>query len=169
MSGRKELRLKHYDYSKRGYYFVTICIKKRAPIFGDVMEGRVKLSEAGKVARRCWEEIPDHFGDMEIDEFIVMPDHVHGLLQIESGDENKKGEDNGARNTQTIPVVIGNYKASVTREINEIKPDSNFEWQRSYYEHVIRDEEELREAREYIKQNPFSWQLDRKNSKGLYR
>jgi len=181
MDQRKPNRLKNYDYSQNGYYFVTICTRNRQEWFGIIENGEMKLNENGKIAERIWREIPGHFVNIELDEFVVMPNHIHGIICIKNTVGNRHAcslrdghtcslRDGHAcslqkRQYQMIPVVVGSYKSAVTRNIRQIDPGNQFHWQKSFYDHVIRDELSLNRIREYIKNNPRQWDSDRENIK----
>jgi REP element-mobilizing transposase RayT len=157
--------------------------------FGEVRNGIMGLNELGIVANQCWLDIPRHFVGVELDEYVVMPNHVHGVIAIQSSnvggrhanDNNisvgdRHANDNNIsvgdrhacplrlnRNTQIIPNIIGSFKSTVTRIIRKQYPDFNFAWQRSYHDRIIRNEKELNAIRRYIINNPIHWELDRNN------
>lgn len=150
---RRSIRLKGYDYSQAGAYFVTICTQNRACLFGEVVGGDLRLNDAGTIARQCWLEIPIHFPNTELDEFVIMPNHVHGIIVLVEPP------------TRSIPTIIGSFKSATTKRINEYRSTPGTPvWQRSYYEHVIRDDESLNRIQKYIRNNPVKWTLDRENS-----
>jgi len=160
MSGteyRKPNRYKYYNYSQSGLYFVTICVFDKEPVFGDIIDERVILSQFGVIAENCWKDVPVHFPDSQIDEFIIMPNHVHGIIIINNFD-NSVGHrhacalQNCDRKHERLPVIIGAYKSSVSKHIHE-SGYNEFKWQRSYYDRIIRNENELNEIRRYIKYN----------------
>jgi len=169
---RKNPRMKQWDYSSAGLYFVTICIKNREYVFGDVIDGRMVLNDLGKLAHESWQEIPIHFPDIEIDQFVIMPNHVHGIVVIENIDDfivgdryicplqqNPSQKKDIKRNVMKLPTIIGTFKAVVTREHNKKELDS-FQWQRSFHDHIIRNERELRNIQNYIHFNPDNWRDD---------
>ncbi len=173
---RKSIRLAEYDYASPGAYFVTICTHHKGGVFGEVVNGRVILSPVGKIAESCWREIPEHFGHVELDYWITMPDHLHGILTIDepgSGTTDRRRRRGVQLNAptstniysqispkkRTLSVVIRTYKAAVTRHCR-LDDYGDFKWQRSFYDRVIRDEEELNRIREYIIYNPVKWQND---------
>lgn len=170
---RKRLRSAGHDYGRAGYYFVTVHIHDRAPWFGRVEEGKMVLSARGKIVSRCWNEIPGHFNGVQIDGFVVMPDHVHGILIV--GDNVGDGHarplhadtDTAPGKTrrchEKLPVVMGSFKSAVTKRIHLSDGSGRFRWQRSYYDHVIRDEAGLARIREYIRDNPLNWGNDEEN------
>ena len=188
---RRSIRLKGYNYSQLGAYFVTICTHGRECVFGEVVDGRMRLNALGKIARQCWLDIPRHFPHAALDAFVVMPNHVHGIIWIveSQNDDSIRATDVivGARHemvgathasplhTQTNPprgpkrrsigAIVGSYKSAVTKRINERRntPGATV-WQRNYYEHVIRNDESLNRIRQYILENPIRWHLDRENS-----
>ncbi len=156
---RKSLRLKNYDYSTTGYYFVTILTEDRKNLFGTIKNEKIALNDLGLLANKTWLNIPQHFSNITLDEYAIMPNHIHGLF-LYSMDEKYKCENN--RIAKSIGTLIQSYKATVTRESRSINLQQNV-WQRNYYEHVVRNEEGLNKTREYIKYNPLKWDLDRNN------
>ena len=154
---RRSLRLQNYDYSQSGAYFVTICTQGRIDRFGSIEGDVVQLTDAGALVAETWEALPDRFPNLELDAFIVMPNHMHGILLIDE------------HGTARIPAVIGAFKSiSTHRYIQGVRDDGwpRFEgtlWQRNYYEHVLRSEERLNRARAYIADNQLRWILDPEN------
>ena len=92
---KKRYRLPHFDYSRPGYYFITICVKDRRELLGEVMNGQMGMSEIGKIAKMFWTEIPDRFANIRLDQWVIMPNHIHGILVIDAGDEERNGGDEG--------------------------------------------------------------------------
>ena len=161
MNNRKSNRLPEYDYSQDGYYFVTVCAKDRHEWFGTIENDIMELNEYGQIARKMWLEIPCHFESIKLDEFIIMPNHVHGIIII-VGDRHACPLRIG-RQYQTLPVVIGSYKSAVARYIHQTKNGHDFHWQKSFYDQIIRDEKGLMQMREYMLNNPKQWELDVEN------
>jgi REP element-mobilizing transposase RayT len=178
---RDSIRLKKYDYSQEGAYFVTICTKEKECIFGNIKDEVVRLSELGKIVKKEWENIPTRFPKVELDEFIIMPNHIHGIIIISEVGATlavahfmaRDARHNftkkvGASPTPTIGYIVGSFKSiCVNRWLNYIA-GNNLDivgkfWQRNYYEHIIRKEKELTEIREYIINNPLKWELDKEN------
>jgi len=168
---RKKLRLKDYDYSQEGYYFITILIKDRECIFGKILNEKLILNEYGVIAEKYWKEIPDHYIYIDIDEFIIMPNHIHGIIVINY--EHQSSVMVGHCPTITIKKtkksnekygklsrIINAYKNMVTKSIKGIKPEINFKWHRSFYDHIIREEKDLNNIRHYIKYNHLKWNED---------
>ena len=151
MSQRKSLRLSHYDYASPGAYFVTVCAHDRACLFGTVNDGAVQLSEAGKIVERVWQDLPTHYRNFSLDEFVIMPNHIHGVLIIDR---------EGGR---PLSDLMRAFKAFSTREIKAQRLTNGAVWQRGYYEHVVRDEGDLTTIRQYIRDNPMKWDLDEEN------
>ncbi len=167
---RRSIRLKEYDYSQAGGYFITICTHNWKNIFGKVVNGEMILNKYGKIVNEFWREIPIHFQNVEIDWFVVMPNHVRGIMII--SDRSEVGAIHelplqnikNARRKMLLPKVIGYYKMNSTKQINIIKNTPGIPiWQRNYYEHIIRNEEKLYKIRQYIQNNPLKWHLDREN------
>jgi len=168
---RKKNRLPEYDYSQNGYYFVTICTKDKRKSFGKAIGGKVELNKIGTLAENYWKEIPKHFPFAEIDEYIIMPNHIHGIIIIDN--ENNAGDNHGSslqttRNMELLPRIISQYKSSATRQIRKQFANYNFAWQKSYYDRIIRNEKELYNIRKYIQQNPLKWDLVKNNIENLY-
>ena len=167
--------MKDFDYSSQGWYFLTICTYKKELFLGIVDNSSITLSEAGKLVKNYWEEIPKHFPAVSLDEFVIMPNHLHGILRIENNSKDvgvqyieplKKQQSH--KYQQTIPQSIGSiirvFKAAVTRQCR--KNDLDFAWQRSYYEQIIRSEKQLNAIRGYIISNPQNWERDTEFIKG---
>lgn len=157
---RRLLRLSHYDYSNVGAYFVTCCILGRRCILGDIVDDRMQLNASGRVVAECWAAIPMHFPYVAMDEFVVMPNHLHGIVVIEAEPRARHAsplQDGRA----TLGTIVGAFKSAVSKKLglDVSKPV----WQRNYYEHVIRNESSLHKIREYIVNNPKQWALDREN------
>lgn len=176
MRERKQIRLRGYDYSLPGAYFITLCTKGRKNTLARVVNGRAIRSAIGEFALRCWKEIPNHHANVEVDEFVVMPNHIHGVVVIL--DSLTKAEDSGRGvqlNTPTgnrfsrispkagsLGVIVRTFKAAVTTWCRR-NGFPEFAWQRGYYEHVIRNDRSLFRIREYIRTNPERWSLDKEN------
>jgi REP element-mobilizing transposase RayT len=176
MRERKRNRLKDHNYSQEGYYFVTICTKDREEWFGNVDGDEMRLNKFGEIARNFWAEITGHFKFVGIDEFSVMPNHAHGILIIEGdmvGNAYMRSHQRNAfmhslqdRTKMLLSKIIQQYKASVTRKINSSENVFDFRWQKSFYDHVIRNDKSLDNLRRYIINNPLKWELDIENRKG---
>ena len=160
MKQRKATRLKDYDYSSRGSYFVTICTKYGKEWFGEIQNGEMILSNFGRIAEECWIEIPVHFENATLDEFIVMPNHVHGILNI-VGNAYMRSLPN--RTKMLLSSIVQQYKSSVTRKIRYSSNHSRFQWQKSFYDHIIRTEGNFNKIREYNSYNPLKWEADIEN------
>jgi REP element-mobilizing transposase RayT len=146
-------RLREYNYATPGAYFVTICTHRRLPLFGTIDEGILHHSPAGVMAYEQWEALPGRFSGLELDAFIVMPNHVHGVLWLQE-------------NTVSLTRIVGAFKSLVVHyyaervKAGEWPPYPGMVWQRSFYEHVIRGERALEEIREYIVHNAKKWESD---------
>jgi len=179
---KKQYRYKNYDYSQNGMYFVTICTKDREEFFGEIKNGKMELSEIGSIADKFWREIPDHLSFTDLDEFAVMPNHIHGIIEIcKEGEietvgtgqcpvptvsmETTKptGSKFGHVTPKSLSTIIGTYKSIVTKTINLQIPNSGFAWQTRFHDRIIRDDDELNRIREYIQTNPETWERDRNN------
>jgi REP element-mobilizing transposase RayT len=160
---RRSIRIKGYDYSQPGAYFVTICARDRECLLGSVL----RLNEFGEIAQRCWEEIPGHFPSVELDAFVVMPNHIHAILVVLGRGTACRApttEQFGRPIVGSIPTIVRTYKSAATRRINALRATAGVSvWQRNYYEHLIRTQRELQSIREYILGNPAHWSEDRDN------
>lgn len=157
---RKRTRLEDYDYSQSGFYYVTICTKDREYCFGNIVNDRMTLNPWGNIAKNAWLRLPNHHNNVDIDVFVVMPNHIHGIIII-----NKPVGNGPARSTiitNSLSVIIGSYKSTVTKQINRIDAGT-FKWQKSFYDHIIRKPGSLQNIREYIVNNHSTWNIDENN------
>jgi len=170
--GHHSIRLKEYDYSAAGFYFVTICASERKCVLGTFHEGHIELSKLGETVRECWLTIPRHFAKANLHEFVIMPNHLHGIVEIVAvGAQHAApllGKDSDARNPAfvkhaSLGAIIRSYKAAVTRQARRELGWHGDVWQRNYFERVLRDGQEIAEARRYIAENPMMWELDQEN------
>jgi putative transposase len=163
---RHVIRLKDYDYSQPGGYFITICTKNRSCLFGAVESDRVILNQYGEIIQISWLALPEHYHNVQLDIFVIMPNHIHGIIFLtDVGAGLKPAPTDSPRDKQHgLPEIIRAFKTFSSRQINKIRnmPGSSV-WQRSYYEHVIRRDESLEKIREYIGTNPLRWALDKEN------
>ena len=170
---RKTPRLKVWDYSLPYWYFVTICTHHHFDFFGKIKDVKVQLNQLGKQAFKCWCEIPSHYQSVELDDSVVMTNHLHGIIilnDVGSRHASTKGindlQMDGTCPAPTLGNVIGSFKSSVTKWANE-NGHTKFKWQRSYYDRIIRNEQELYLIRNYINLNPFKWDLEKTISENL--
>jgi REP element-mobilizing transposase RayT len=163
---RKFIRLADYDYSWAGYYFITVVSYHRKNIFGDIKNDIVRLNKVGKITEKCWKEIPLHFPYCEIDSFVIMPNHFHGILIINDPVEARHASPLPPQTTkfQPLGIIVGSFKSAVTKRVHDsgLYLQENI-WQRNYYEHVIRDENNYQKIYEYIESNPINWAHDEEN------
>ncbi|MDO8529299.1 MAG: hypothetical protein Q7S18_01380 [bacterium] len=151
IKNRKRNRLQNYDYSQNGLYFVTVCTKDRIECFGKIKNGEITLNELGKIVEKCWLEIPNHFSNSILGEFIIMPNHVHGIVEINNilpkfvGNAYMRSLPYN-RTKMSLSKIIHGFKSSATREINK-KNDTYFQWQRSFYDHIVRNDISLNKIR----------------------
>ena len=161
---RKYPRLKEYDYSRIGAYFVTICSKDKRKAFGEIIDQEVILNGTGKIVEQHWQQISKHFPNVELESYVVMPNHLHGIIVIESRVTACRDRDNtesfGKPVRGSLSTIIRSFKSAVTRCFNQQGKSPFNLWQRSFYEHVIRNEADMARVCEYIHENPFRWNLD---------
>jgi len=185
-------RLKDWDYSQDGFYFVTICSYSRANIFGEIRNDQMILGDFGKIVERCWRAIPTHFVNVNLDKFVIMPNHLHGIVVIDNPNpknttcldvetlhatflQNQNTMFLNTRKTNyyskispkpnSLSTVIRSFKSAVTKNIHQITPALDRVWQNNFFDHIIRDDEELNRIRDYIILNPKLWNEDKENLK----
>ncbi|WP_018248137.1 transposase [Orenia marismortui] len=153
---RKSTRLKDYDYSQDGYYFITTCTKNREEVFWGRKNNRIILSLYGEIVMKQWLWLQEQYSYVELDEFIVMPDHFHGILIINNVGN---GRDHSLQKNKSLSGLIGAFKTRSSKFIH-ITGYSGFQWQGSFYDRIIRNEGELDRIRKYIVNNPLNLTLD---------
>lgn len=162
---RRSLRYPEYDYSQNGAYFITICTRNKEHLFGEVESGEMILNDIGRVAEQCWHEIPEHYPYVSLDAFVVMPNHIHGIFIIERpvvGVQNFEPLQHNAFQKiipRSVGAIVRGYKIGVTKWCRTYT-DVNTIWQRNYYEHIIRSDQEWNVIVEYIEKNPEMWKQD---------
>jgi putative transposase len=169
---RRSIRLPNYDYAQAGGYFITIVTYQRNMLFGKIVDEEIRLNDLGKIADECWHAIPDHFPNVELGAYVVMPNHVHGILIINDGPATNSLLVVGARHAsplrphgvkpKSIGAIVGSFKSAVTKR-GRREHNITGVWQRNYYEHVIRNQEEWDRIQRYIVANPSRWADDQEN------
>lgn len=155
---RKPNRLKDFDYSQPGWYFVTICTKNRINHFGEIRNDKMILNEFGRGVDDIWLKIPMHYPNAELDEFIIMPNHVHGIIIIDYKNNYARDENIRPHHKTNLSNVIKGFKIGVQNWCRN-NNYSHFKWQRSFHDRIIRNENELYYIRRYIKFNPLKWSI----------
>ena len=168
----RSIRLRDYDYAHAGAYFITACTHARQCIFGEIIGGIMQLSDFGAAAQECWRAIPEHSPYVDLDAFIVMPNHVHGIVTITVGARHAVPLHNatsvpaafGKPLAGSLATIVGSFKSATTKRVNELRgtPAAPV-WQRNYHEHVIRNDRDLDRIRQYITENPVRWADDEFN------
>jgi putative transposase len=173
-------RIKGHDYTRPGAYFITICTFERIGFFGNVVNAEIQLNTYGDIAYSCWQQIPEHFPGVLEAPFVVMPNHIHGIIIISNRSRtpasvvetrhavSKNIETFQKPVARSLPTIIRSYKSSVTRELNalnEFLPVTV--WQRNYFERIIRNKSDFNRAMDYIKFNPAKWADDENNPVNL--
>ena len=162
---RRSIRLKGYDYSREGMYFITICTYERQRSFGYIGNATMYLNQTGIVARKCWLDIPVHYPNVVLHDFIVMPDHIHGIIELVGvgvgvGVGVQNFEPRHHEYQKIIPRSVGSiirgYKIGVTKWFRENQMGTRI-WQRNFYEHIIRDDQSYDRISQYIIDNPAKW------------
>lgn len=160
---RKLNRLTHYNYSLAGAYYITVCTHNKIVQFGDIKNDEMHLNDYGKIASNSWYEIVNYYDNVELEEFVVMPNHIHGIIFLHENNTvtEQCSVTTSTKNYGKLSKIIKSYKEAVTKQIQTQYNDLNFAWQRSFYNYIIRDENSLQKIREYTKYNPLKWSLDR--------
>ena len=163
---RRSIRLKGYDYTLAGAYFVTFCVQNRESLFGEIIDGQMMLNEAGRMVEAVWQELSVFYPGVDTDAFVVMPNHFHGIIVLTSGQAR------GPSPTISLPDVVHRFKTMTTKRYTDGVKNQGWTsfpgrlWQRNYYEHIIRDENALHSIRTYIENNPAQWNEDTENPNG---
>ncbi len=185
---RRSIRLRDFDYSQTGAYFVTLCAWNKECLFGDVVDNEMRLNDFGRIVVREWSRTHEIRKEIALDEFCVMPNHIHGIISIVGANgcspeicspgtprvqhivgangclsepSGRSAESPLRMKSKSVSSFIAGYKSSVTKQINEIRHTPGTPvWQRNYYERVIRNEDELCRIRQYIRNNPLKWKSD---------
>jgi REP element-mobilizing transposase RayT len=157
---RRSPKLEGYDYTSPGVYFVTLCARAGRYPFGEVCDGEVRLSDVGRAIAQCWKDVPRHFQTVELDLYVVMPNHLHGLIALTEAADSLPP----VRTRPSVHTVVGAFKSAATRRVNVMRNTPGVSlWQRTYYDHVVRTEQGLERIREYIANNPIRWEIDEEN------
>jgi len=184
MKKRKHIRLRNFDYSSQAWYFITICTKNRKHSFGEIEDGQMHLSAIGEQAYLYWNEIPQHFPHIELGEFIIMPNHIHGIIGILRPHSNrtdttcrvrtiiptktptkitteaKQTNQFGKTIAGSLSAIIGQFKSTLTRWSRK-NGHENFAWQARFHDHIIRNDGTFKRISNYIKNNPTNWDKDK--------
>ncbi len=180
---RRSIRLKGYDYSQSGIYVVTLCIQERHCLFGSITHETMILNDAGKMIDEQWLQLQERFALIQLDEYVIMPNHFHGIIIVGAGlvpareataTANFYGRVQGPPlQNPHLSQIVGAFKSITTHQYilgvknQQWKPFNGKLWQRNYYEHIIRNEESFFSAKEYIMCNPQNWKTDKMNPNPL--
>ena len=176
---RRSIRLRGYDYSQPGSYFVTVCTKGRESLFGNVIDEEVALNFAGRVVQEEWSYTEIVHPEVQVDEFVIMPNHIHGIITIREPEGLVGGHGRAPlpcgnsifqRPPRSLGSLISGFKSAATKRINQSRhtPGQPI-WQRNYYEHIIRRETDINRIRQYIHDNPAKWADDKYNPTNVSR
>ncbi len=162
-------RLQNWDYRWAGTYFITICTQNREHYFGEIINGEMKLSSIGVIADILWHQIPHHAKNIELGAFVVMPNHIHGILVITENDHNDNGDNDESKTIgqqrfknigkNSVSSIIGSYKSAVTNHAHRL--GFEYQWQSRFYDHIIRNDQSFQKISNYIANNPINWQEDK--------
>ena len=168
-NSRRSIRLRGFDYSYDGAYFLTICVRNRECLLGEIQDGQMILNGHGEIVRNIWQDLPSQVSDIDLDEYAIMPNHFHAILFIEKSLDSAKFyadlniNEAKDRRKMLLPKVVGRFKMLTAKAINQSCEIEGAFWQRNYYENVIRSEEDCQKIREYIINNPLQWEMDENN------
>jgi REP element-mobilizing transposase RayT len=166
---RRSIRLRRYDYSQPGSYYVTLCTQGKEHLFGQIVEGEMHRNEWGDHVARCWEWLGQQYPYIDLDEWTVMPNHLHGIIVITAPTNTRLIVGRGGSRTaptkrKPLGRLVGAFKTVSTDDINQLRgTPARPLWQRDFYDHIIRNEDELNKIREYIRTNPLRWASDPDN------
>jgi len=192
LRGRRSIRLKGWDYASPGWYFVTICVQNRECMFGHIANNKIFLTDAGRMIEKIWLNIHEKYLGIALDEFVIMPNHIHGIVGLYVGagpcacpsasmdaiNHQGRGRASARRtaygsprteNRLSLPDLIRQFKTMTAKRYSEGVIQCNWPefhkrlWQRNYYEHIIRSDKELDQTRQYVRDNPAAWPLDDEN------
>jgi REP element-mobilizing transposase RayT len=153
MHDRRSVRLKGWDYSADGTYFITVCTHDRTHLFGEIVDGKMRRSPAGELVAATWQWLSTQYSYVRLDEWCVMPNHLHGILILAGGEQSTR--------RKTVGRLIGAFKTVSTKQINESRDTPGaVVWQRNFWERIVREYPELEGVREYIRNNPANWPTD---------
>jgi REP element-mobilizing transposase RayT len=160
---RRTIRLPGYDYASAATYFITLCTRKRQCVFGDVIDSAILLSPVGQVVFDCWNWLPDQYPYVEMGPFVVMPNHLHGIITLtvdEGGSRTAPTE--APQPGKPIGGLIGAFKTVSTKRVNEmLGTPGELLWQRNYWEHIVRNDKSMSRICDYIENNPVTWESDK--------
>ena len=162
---RKRNRLQYYDYSQNGYYFVTVCTWQKINHFGKIKNGFMSLNKFGLIVQKQWIWLSIQYPYVDLDDFIVMPNHIHGIIIINDNSVGN-GRDRSLRKIKSISELIGAFKTTSSKIIHNAGLYT-YRWQKSFHDHIIRDEADLYRIRQYIRNNPAQWVFDRNYPQNL--
>jgi len=165
--GHRSIRLRGHDYSAAGFYFVTICTENKKCTLGPAADTRGRLSALGEIVRDYWVAIPEHFANVRLHAFVVMPNHFHGIVELVANQGRSSAAPLPVGAPRVAPgslgTIVRSFKAAVTKWARaELKWEGEV-WQRNYFERVLRDGQEIADATAYISENPKRWEWDREN------
>jgi len=177
---RRSIRLKSHNYSTTGAYFVTVCAQNRGCLFGEIVDAQMVLNDAGRMVQEVWNEMPVYYQGIQIDTFVIMPNHIHGIIVLTGinvgagprtcpNQRDDNGQPRGVAPTMSLPDVVHRFKLMTTTRYRWAvtkygwPPFQKRLWQRNYFERVIRNDSEMERVREYITGNPARWLEDEEN------
>ncbi len=166
MKDRHSFRYRGYDYRRNGAYHIVICSHQRKNVFGRIRGGAMQLNRFGRIVGEEWHLSGQKRTEITLDTFVVMPNHVHGLVFIARLDDQTLEEppDTSVVAPASLGAFVRGFKAAVTKRIGEERGQQTLVWQRLYWDRIIRDKQELENTRRYIENNPAQWENDELNA-----
>lgn len=153
-------RLQNWDYTSDGSYYITLCTKNRLPILGRIEKGEMILNEFGRIVEECWFDLKNHYHNLKLDTFVIMPDHIHGIMIIDNSVPVST-----IKTRHGIFEFVRAFKTFSSRRMNELEnTPGKTRWQSRFHDHIIRDEREFIRIQQYIRDNPLSWGKDSQQS-----
>jgi len=166
MKNRKPNRLKNYDYSRDGFYFVTVCTYNRNWYFGEIQNGQMRLNQYGEIVKQQWLWLQEQYPYIEHDQYVIMPNHVHGIVLINRSAAANVGNSRDCSlqksKIKSLSELMGSFKTTSSKLIHRAG-SHEFKWQKSFYDHIIRNDRSLENIRKYIANNPLKWEYDQEN------
>jgi putative transposase len=163
--GHRSIRLRGYDYTSVCLYFITICSHEKHCIFGNIVDAQAMLSPLGRIVRECWVAIPLHFAGTRLHAFVIMPNHLHGIVEIcaKLGRSSAAPLRRPAVQPGSLAAIVPSFKAAASKRVHEELQSNRAIWHRNYFETIVHDGEDFSKAVQYVLENPARWKWDREN------
>jgi putative transposase len=158
---RRSMRLRHWDYAQPGFYFLTFCVQYRQCLFGQVIDGKMQLNQFGTIVAKEWQRSQTIRQELKLDQWVVMPNHFHALVQIMPGNSRAAPSPHFSMRPRSISSLVAGFKSITTTQINQLRRSPGQKvWQRNYYDSIVYTDRGLAKVRRYIANNPYQWHID---------